>query len=177
MQLLSKDHTQNLIKLADYILNNVTDKHFNMENYRSSVRKITNSRGEQVPTLELVSFYSFGNCGTTGCALGWAPFALTEAEPDVRAVLRKEFFDTFIGGKYGGSGCVNFKILSLELFGIPWGSLAWEYLFEAEWADYGNEGTREAFVERVAVYLSNPEMFRWKRALVDEVEGLTWVQY
>lgn len=174
---MKQEHRDNLIKLAEYILNDVSDKHFNMENYRSSVRTFTNHRGNQATILDAETFYSFGNCGTVGCALGWAPFALTEAEPSKRAALRKEFFDTFIfiGGKYGGSGYVNFNNLSLEMFGIPVNSLAWEYLFSADWARCEIGGTREAFVERAAVYLSAPEMFRWKRELGDK--GLQWVQY
>lgn len=175
---MKQEHRDNLIKLADYILNKVTDKHFNMENYRSSVGKITNSRGEQVPTLDVVTFYSFGNCGTIGCALGWAPFALTEAEPGVRAVLRKEFSDTYINARTtSGNRYIDYAKVSLELFGIPVNSLAWEYLFLDEWANCEVGGTRQAFVERVTVYLSNSEMFKWKRVLLDGVEGLTWVHY
>lgn len=155
MQLLSKDHGQNLIKLAEYILNNVSDKQFNMEHFRSDTYG------------EYADFISFGNCGTVGCALGWAPFALTEAEPSTRVNLRKEFLGMFSDVWVSGNRSADYDKMALELFGIPYNSLAWGYLFSAEWAHRVHDGSREGFAERVAIYLENPEMFRWKRALVD----------
>ena len=155
---MKQEHRDNLIKLADYILNNVSDKHFNMESYRSDANGV------------ITAFISFGNCGTIGCALGWAPFALTEAESGVRAVLRKEFSDTYITTRtISGSRYLDFVKVSLELFGIPVNSLAWEYLFSDDWANCEVGGTRQAFVERVAVYLADPEMFKWRRVLLDGV--------
>ena len=53
---------ENLRKLADYIEQQVPQDKLDMSGYRKD------SEGEEA------YFFSKHNCGTSGCALGWAPF-------------------------------------------------------------------------------------------------------
>ena len=57
----TKQHIKNLKKLKKFILEEITDKQFNMEEYRNV----------WVPSYHA----NFNDCGTVGCALGWTPFA------------------------------------------------------------------------------------------------------
>ncbi len=67
---------ENLRKLADYIEQHVPQDKLEMSWYRSS-----EGEGE-------VRFKSLEDCGTSGCALGWAPFVEgLELIPDERYLM------------------------------------------------------------------------------------------
>ena len=68
---------RNLHKLADYIEQHVAQENLNMKNYRSD------DSGQDF------TFWSKDECGTVGCALGYAPFAIPEVDtlPFIRGAL------------------------------------------------------------------------------------------
>ena len=62
----------NLRQLADFIEQDVPDKKLNMRHFRS------NKSGFRK------DFVSVADCGTCGCALGWAPFVWPALESEMR---------------------------------------------------------------------------------------------
>jgi len=53
---------KNLVKLSKYIFEMIADEKFNLKNFRS------------ICDVASCNFKSKEDCGTVGCALGWAPF-------------------------------------------------------------------------------------------------------
>ena len=104
---------KNLRLLQAHIKDKVTDKQFNMISYRNS------------------TFYSKDNCGTVGCAMGWAPFVkgLETLESDFHA-----------------DGSLNYGIYHNRIFKADTDDL-WSFLFCPDWSKHDN--TREGFVKRV----------------------------
>jgi len=109
----------NLVKLAKYILANISNEKFDMRWYRSS---------DIEPNI---SFYSKENCGTVGCALGWAPFV-----PGLEA----------IGSDY-----------SLRVFGTFSGGI-WDFVFSGGWSEFDN--TIEGVVSRIVYLIEGGDDFR-----------------
>ena len=64
-----KTTVRNLDRLADYIEEHVPQENLDMSEYRSD------------GTGGYVTFWSKDECGTVGCALGYAPFAIPEVDP------------------------------------------------------------------------------------------------
>jgi len=62
---MEKRHLKNLEKLADFLENEITDKQFDISEYR---------RGDGY-ACDLLTH----DCGTIGCAIGWIPEALGES--------------------------------------------------------------------------------------------------
>lgn len=58
---MEKRHLANLEKLADFLENEITDKQFDIKDYRQGYDILTH------------------DCGTIGCAIGWIPEALGES--------------------------------------------------------------------------------------------------
>tara|TARA_Y100001963_G_scaffold17759_1_gene21947 strand:+ start:37209 stop:37661 length:453 start_codon:yes stop_codon:yes gene_type:complete len=103
---------KNLLKLADYLENHVTQDQFNMEHFRSDHSGYCEA------------FRSLENCGTVGCALGWAPFASKDMEP-----VEDDFFsDPSINSLMWETYCkrvMGFKFESpnyMWCFAEEWGS-------------------------------------------------------
>jgi len=119
---MNKENKKNLVKLAKYILEEVSDEQFDMKWFRSN----------HIDTG--VEFFSKENCGTVGCALGWAPFVkgLEVIEDD-----------------YDYLDYLNFHIYSNRVFRGVLGRY-WDFLFDGAW--FESDGSREGFVKRV-IYL------------------------
>ena len=117
---------KNLKLLRDHIRDKVTDEQFDMHKYRTDENR------------NIILFRSKDDCGTIGCALGWAPF-VKGLEP-----IEEDFYN----------GNLDFNIYSERIFpAIETDDyddkyyIAWAFIFNAEWKDYDN--TREGFVKRV----------------------------
>jgi len=115
---------ENLVKLAKFILENIKDEQFNMSSFR--LNKYYNS----------VRFKSKEDCGTIGCALGWAPFV------EGLEVVKSDYYK-------GEPMYLDFDLYSKRVFGTAFG-IFWEFLFSLGWHEIDN--TREGFVRRF-VYL------------------------
>jgi len=114
---------KNLIKLAKYILSEISGEDFDMRNFRSSSTKFP------------LEFYSKEDCGTVGCALGWSPFV-----PGLEAI-EDDFYSW---------GALCFKLYSKRVFGgDDVGSLY--FIFSGDWHEIDN--SREGFVKRVIYFL------------------------
>lgn len=99
---------KNLLKLADF-LEGVEPEKFDMRNYRAASRKDTAG----------VPYNGRDNCGTVGCALGWAPFAINkEPESDNESV----FWDKY----------------SRVHFGLEEESAEWSWCFSPTWCAWDN---------------------------------------
>lgn len=102
----------NLMKLGEYLWQNIKDEQFGMELFRQH-------------NNENCEFYSKEDCGTVGCALGWAPF-VKGLEPI------KSDFSSF-------SGKLWFTDYSHRVFGDDWRSNPkLHFVFDEEWANYDN---------------------------------------
>ena len=110
---------KNLKLLRDYIRDKVTDEQFDMKVYRANRVGL------------YMDYYSKYDCGTVGCALGWAPF-VKGLEP-----IEKDF-------REGGGKELDYDKYSLRLFPPLFD---WSFLFSSRWVYHDN--TREGFVKRV----------------------------
>jgi len=130
---------ENLVKLAKSILEKVTDDQFNMESFRS------------IGGGDPCDFKSKNDCGTIGCALGWAPFVkgLEVVEGD---------FDCF--------GELCFYVYSKRVFGVI-KTPQWGFLFNGCWCDADN--TREGFVKRVIYLLEGGVVFSKTTSQYEEI--------
>ena len=116
---------QNLLKLADFIWHNVTQEVFDMWYYRPGGIKL-DANGKPIGS----------ECGTVGCALGWAPFV-----PGLEILLEKE---VLLGST---TDHVLFSKYSYRVFGLDGGSNEWNFLFASDWRELDN--TPIGFVRRV----------------------------
>jgi len=114
---MNKRQLKNLAKLTDFIEQNIKDKQFDMETYRKNNEN------------EVVKFKGLNDCGTIGCALGWAPFALS--------IIWVEY----------NSDAFSFNDLSDKKFGVTMGDEEWVYLFSSLWAGK-HKNQRKAFINR-----------------------------
>ena len=107
---------QNLLKLADFLENNVTQEMFNMDSYRMHENGAC------------TQFYSKTECGTVGCALGWSPLIegleFTDAEYNVNS---KDYsFYNYCDRVFNLDDNSNYR------------SPQWDFLFSAEWTKFDN---------------------------------------
>lgn len=107
---------KNLLKLANYLELNVTQKMFNMQSYRE------NSEGDSV------TFRSKTDCGTVGCALGYAPLV------NGLEAIAEEFI---IGMNH--SNYLDFSDYCKRVLGIcNYKDKSWEFLFASQWVGFDN---------------------------------------
>lgn len=120
---------ENLAKLADYIEKDVTQEMFDMEHYRSN----SGSPCEYIDE---------DNCGTVGCALGWAPFVkgLGVVDSDFR-------FSWTDDGYVAALSFGNYVDRVFDLHPVDF-----DFLFGGFWSIYDN--TPQGFVKR-ALHLIN----------------------
>jgi len=122
---------KNLVKLAKFILSDVSDEQFNMKYFRSDV-------GDS-----LKKFKSKEDCGTVGCALGWAPFV------EGLEVIESDFDER---------NHIIFELYSKRVFGYYCGDVL-NFMFSGYWYEIDN--TREGFVRRVVYFLEDGGYFSY----------------
>lgn len=98
---MTQEQKQNLLKLARYLWKRKPGKWFNM-------KFLTNDK--RGCDFELSDAEPFVDCGTVGCALGWAPAA---------GVATKN-----------GEGWERFAV---RAFDLPFFSRSWAFLFDMNW--------------------------------------------
>jgi hypothetical protein len=134
----------NLKLLAEWLLENhdnlVETKAFDMNHYRSE--------GSHV-----CEFVSETNCGTVGCALGWAPVTGIKA----LAALEEDYFNPRE---------LSFRWYCDRVFELKHSSMYWDWCFSDEWADTDN--TPKGSAIRIMYLLNHEEGVKyWGR----------WVKY
>ena len=116
---------KNLTILRDYVKNNVSDKQFNMKQFRIKQGSGATGFWDYSSNKEY-----FNTCGTIGCALGWLPHALEDANVEWNI---SEFYS-----------------LSYEYLNID--GRIWDYLFHYSWSQT-EYSSREDFIERANIIL------------------------
>ena len=131
----------NLLKLRNGLAALPDDyHHFGMSYYYVDLSKRYENQPPEAGTVAPSA------CGSVACALGHAP---SMVEPPI--------------------ALENWRGYCLRVFGIIEGSIAWDWLFSARWADYDN--TPAGVVSRIDYYLNNatPKEFvgndRYKNSL------------
>ena len=119
---------ENLIKLRDYVYNNVTSEMFDMYLYRYEL-------GEPLHTTQTKEEY-FKNCGTVGCLLGYIIHAIPEIDL---------------------SEGLTWHELSKKYLGVNPNKTVWCFLFSSDWSNYSQYNTPEAAVERINLLLEHGE--------------------
>lgn len=136
---MKQEHLDNLTKLADFLEKELTDKQFNIRNY------LTDEGSE----CKIVIPKEY-ECGTIGCAIGWAPFALGNEGWDGKSFCR-----------YAESnfGCSD----SDEDIGT--------YMFSSDW--YGTpQETRLATVDRIREVVKQDGLIYYKQIDLMRVYGV-----
>lgn len=107
---------KNLLKLANYLENNVTQEMFDMKLYRMD------SKGNSV------IYTSKAECGTVGCALGYGPFVIG---------LETKEEDFIRGSNYH---YLAFYYYCKRVFNLDSdiNSERWEFLFGSDWVNHDN---------------------------------------
>ena len=125
----------NLSKLADYLETEVKQKQFDMDLYRSD------------EVGRMCDFRSYHDCGTVGCALGWAPF-VEGLEP-----IDQEFDDDHYMG-------VSLIFASYQRRVFDLSTIAWEWCFSDEWRSYDN--TPKGAAKRIRYFVEHGQVpFGW----------------
>lgn len=124
-------NVKNLKKLRKYLAENITQKKFDMLDYRGRHNH---------------SIISFRNCGSVGCMVGWLPFALRENNQSTFNNYKNIFTKGFDWDNY-----LKYKT-NIEL-----DSELGEFLFDSEWAEYDN--TLEGALGRLDFVIDNPNFF------------------
>lgn len=150
-ELFRKIDYNNLRILAKYLRENVSDKQFDMENYRAD------SDLDRINTFD-----NLRSCGTVGCAMGWAPYAFNMSD---------EEFNERVSRLSGTSFYEFWSRLASDLFmkDEPYfsDSSVWHYLFDGEWSDYDN--TRSGAIERLELVATLVENKAWH--VLDQIEA------
>lgn len=128
---------ENLQKLHDYIRDNVAEEFIRMEYFRSDEYGFSKC------------YTSKEDCGTCGCALGWAPNAIPEILSDPKV------FENSING----APRIEFFKMSDRYFpdlnDDP--SNYWDYLFSPDWVD-----DKQAILERIMNYINGTIPESWE---------------
>ena len=124
---MEQKYLDNLTKLADYLENVITDDQFDIENFRSDSFN------------NIIEFKNINDCGTIGCALGWAPFVngLEAFESDYIIIL--------------GNRTLGFHNYSKRIFDMMLDN-KFDFLFSDYWLDSPEE-TRLATVNRIRKFV------------------------
>ena len=124
---------KNLLKLSDF-LEKLPQEKFDMTHYRSD------DNGFQV------SYESKNNCGTAGCALGWAPF-IKGLEP-----VKKEFFkrEDFSWALY------TRRVFDISV--VDTSCAFWMWLFSWDWKDIDN--TPQGAAKRIRYLVRYPQRIK-----------------
>ena len=125
---MEKKYLDNLTKLADYLEKVITDKQFDISSYR---RDSFN---------DVIEFKNINDCGTIGCALGWAPFVngLEVVESDYISILENR--------------TLGFNRYSERIFNLSTSDDKYDFLFSSYWSDSPEE-TRLATVNRIRKFV------------------------
>lgn len=128
---------ENLLKLADYLEKVPSDK-FEMLHFRR------NEGGDSIP------YISKSDCGTVGCAVGWAPFVkgLEPIKTDFLTTARLSFY------KYGH-----------RVFRLLGSSDRWDWCFHPGWSPIDNSPKGAA--ARIRYLVNNGLPKDWK----EQMEG------
>lgn len=119
---------KNLLALADFLETKVRDDQFHLSNYRANQHGLA------------VAFRSLEDCGTVGCALGWAPFVNDEMS------VKPRHFSTSLPGL---PAFVDWEKYSEEVFGIRLYSSIFVHLFSSHWGECPEGGSRMGTVNRI----------------------------
>jgi len=165
----------NLNKLADYLEANVTDADFDMQAFRRVSKKEKSCR-----------FLSPTDCGTCGCALGYAP--LVEGLEPLKVHYKKFVLHTIIGSGLRLVTQLDFTTYARDMFEFYqydssdcsrdlMTATIWDFLFSEEWVEVDN--TVKGAVSRIraitqdkinlADYSTNDVAI--KKQLASEYEG------
>lgn len=130
----NKEHINNLKILRDFLIAN--DVAFNMTDYRWDPQK-----GESVDIALEELNRPFNECGTAGCAIGWAPFVIPHQPSEV---FRREF----------GQDTLMYSIYAIRVFGTRPSSDGFTWMFDADWAHVDN--TRIGAAYRIDRWINTP---------------------
>ena len=111
----------NLLKLAEHLKTKVTKRQFDMEMYRKK-RKFFFKKVDTAYKVDR------SDCGSIGCALGWAPFV---------EGLESQTEDLHYNREYG-CWCVHFDKYCERVFGLYIFHPEWEWCFSPRWKDVDN---------------------------------------
>lgn len=109
-------HKRNLIKLADAV-EGIDPEIFDMSSYRKN--KSNDYLIQRTP-----------DCGTIGCAIGWAPLV-----PSLEMCKEEEALF-----RIAHKGTAYAEYCS-RVFGVEQGSRKWKYMFDSNWCTYDNTPT------------------------------------
>lgn len=132
---LSKTNLENLSKLAKYLKYKVKASQFDMEVFRGF-----KNRNNPEAVLRATDFQSVSNCGTHGCALGWAPFCIPTKASDYDQVppnIYQRHYTTRL----------DFHRYSDRIFKLS--QRQWTYLFGSAWGLDPKSKTKTAAVKRI----------------------------
>jgi hypothetical protein len=113
-----------LRKLYNFVDAHVSPKNFGMTYYRYNIDPSSSFPSTRVlETNELlVEQTNVNNCGTSGCLMGWTPFALKEVYKKHKLLPKFSYLD------------VDWVQASNKLFGLKIKYSEWSYLFDSRCA-------------------------------------------
>lgn len=123
-------HHENFEKLRDFLLTN--DVPFDMFSYRSQLDWDTPMDWPTKDDFEKGKL----DCGTAGCAIGWAPFVV---KPDNACY------------EFGNDRELSYEAYCLKHFGVAWSDREFEWLFGSRWQAIDN--TRQGAAYRIDLFL------------------------
>ena len=118
--MLEQKYLDNLEILATFLENEVTQEQFDMLQFRSHDDKD-------------VSFLSLKDCGTVGCALGWAPFVIKTESQD-----------------FDNEDYLDFSAYCYRIFNLcSEEGDSWNYCFGGDWRYVEFENTPKGTAKRI----------------------------
>lgn len=123
---LNKKHLNNLAKLADFLETQIEDSRFRISHFR------------QKSSGRICNFVKKTDCGSVGCAVGWAPWVVKTYPKDFEADL------------VFPNGTLDFNKYARRVFGCSASDDSiGEYMFGGIWSGHDIGRTRKATIKRI----------------------------
>jgi hypothetical protein len=153
----------NLLKLAAF-LKVLPQEEFHMHHFRQTIASVCNG------TNKYTDFFSIDNCGSVGCAMGWAPFVqgLETEVADFSDCASVTLSDISSVEK-----TLDFNSYCKRIFGFESDHVVWDWCFASDWEDVDNTPVGAALRIEFAVEHGKEVLI----PRLDEHDGYIWPSF
>lgn len=145
---MNKKHLQNLTRLANFLETEITDKQFDIRDFKVNMNEKTWYGDFKTCSLEE------HECGTVGCAIGWSPIALNVKKSTIKKLDWHDFSE-----KYFNCNSMDDNV--------------GQYMFSGDWYYMSRGRSRKATIKRIREVVENKgQLTKKMEKTIDKLEDV-----